>query len=525
MTTCRKLQKLFKTSGHRAVTAGLFVTGLLSSPGQGLAGQAGSPAPEGGGRVRVALDSEPKTLDPRHATDANGMRLVDLIFESLVRVDSEGRVQGMAAKKWSCQKTHCTFHLRNNIVFSNGHKLNAEDIRFSFQEYQSPKSPFASAFRVIQSVKVKNRGNSLSIHISFREAAPGFLASDLPVLKLLPKKEVLKAGGRFYQNPVGSGGFKLKHQSPSSVVLQARRPSPPSGGVKEVVFQIIRDDLTRYQKTLSREIDIAQGVLPFEKIKSFQNNKDFKVFRTLSPSVTYLLIHFKDPCLSQKQVRKALAMSLHPQALITHKLKGFARQALTLLTPDHPFFNTQLKKNTYDPRAANQGFKLLPPACRLKEFSLKTASGRATLRQARVLAHQIRGSGFKIRMENFEWGTFYTDLSRGNFHIALLKWVGVVDPDIYRMAFHSREHPPRGRNRGLYTHPALDRLLEQGKKTFPFRERKLIYDQVQKILQEDIAFVPLWHEESVSVVKNSILNYRLSKRGDFWFLHHIRLKP
>src|SRR5689334_11547237 len=53
------------------------------------------------GTLVVAIGAAPSTLDPRTATDANGMRLVDLLFNSLVKIGPDLKVQGDAASSWT----------------------------------------------------------------------------------------------------------------------------------------------------------------------------------------------------------------------------------------------------------------------------------------------------------------------------------------------------------------------------------------------------------------------------------------
>ena len=52
-------------------------------------------------------------------------------------------------------------------------------------------------------------------------------------------------------------------------------------------------------------------------------------------------------------------------------------------------------------------------------------------------------------------------------------------------------------------------------------KRRLIYYQIQEILQHNLVFIPLWHEEQIAVVRREIINYHLSNNGDFYFLTKI----
>ncbi len=471
--------------------------------------------------IVVALGSEPRTLDPRWATDANGMRITSLIFQSLIRLGPRFTVLPDLAKSWKYRNKTYTFIIDKNIKFSNGRKLKKEDIIFSFQEYGSEKSPFSSAFQIIQSVDISENQKELILKIHLKKDSAKFLIADLPVLKILPMKEALSAGRYFGKKLMGTGAFKLKSQSSSKIVLEARSDVPQIPKIEQVTFKIIRDDLTRFQKILNQEIDVAQSEIPFQMMDQFLKSKDqFQIFRGPSLSMTYLLINFKDSCLRHKDFRKALASTIDRSAIIQYKFKNFAQPATSILHPNHFFFNKEIQAPAYD---LVQAKKLLTQFfdCQKEQISLKTSNSKSVMAYAKILVWQMKQADFKVRLESFEWGTFYGDLSSGRFQLALLNWVGVVDPDVYRLAFHSREQSPRGRNRGFYKNREVDRLLDQGNEVMDLQKRKKIYDHVQAIILADLAFVPLWYNQQFAVVRKGIDNYYLSEYGDFRYLMQI----
>ncbi|MDE0118604.1 MAG: ABC transporter substrate-binding protein [Bdellovibrionales bacterium] len=473
--------------------------------------------------VIVALGSEPRLLDPRRATDANSMRIVDLLFHSLVRLGPRLDILPSAAQSWNYKDKVYTFIIDNNLKFSNGRKLTKEDLLFSFQEYRSEKSPFSSSFQIIESVNVEETEEQFILTVKLKEESAKFLQSDIPVLKILPKPEVLSAGSKFYKNPIGTGPFKLKHYSSRQIILDANKQNTPAPHIDEVIFKIVRDSFTRFQKMLNKEVDIAQSEMAFDKFNYFLDRKeDFTVFRRPGLTVTYLLINFKDECLKQRNIRQVLALSIDRSKIIQYKLSGFAHEATTILSPNNFFFNRHIKNPAYAPKQAKSLFNQWSRACRQKIFSLKTSNARSAVDHGKVLSMQLKKIGLKVRMESFEWGTFYGDLNAGRFQLALLKWIGVIDPDIYRLAFHSEEHPKKGRNRGWYKNRQLDQLLDQGVTVMNRDKRRIIYNQVQKMIQKEIVFIPLWYEEQIAVVQKNILHYSLSDIGDFYYLTRIR---
>ena len=472
--------------------------------------------------VIVALGSEPRTLDPRKATDANGMRILNLLFQSLVRIGPHSEIRPSAAHSWSYKDKTYTFLINTNLKFSNGRKINKEDLLFSFNEYRAPNNPFSSSFQIIESVNVEEKPDNFILKIKLKKESAKFLSSDLPVLKILPAEETVSAGLNFQKKIIGTGPFKLTGRNSSQIILSARTDTVPAPKIDKVIFKIIRDDFTRFQKMMNEEIDIAQSEISFQKIHRFLDKKNtFQVFRQPGLSMTYLLINFQDKCLKKKDFRKVVALSINRPKIIHHKLKNFALEAVTILGPNNSFFNKSIKNTPYNLQESQDLFNRIPASCRQKTFSFKTSNARSAINHGKILALQLKRAGLKIHTESFEWGTFYGDLNAGRFQLALLKWVGAMDPDIYRLAFHSKEHPPKGRNRSFYVNKTLDHLLNRGLTEMNSEKRKIIYNQVQKIIQEDLVFIPLWHEKQIAVVRKNIINYHLSDNGGFYYLTQI----
>lgn len=517
----------------------------------------------------VLLDSRPQTLDSRRATDANGMRIVSLIFKGLIQVDVHGELAPSLALHWDFKGLTWTFYLRPGLKFSNGRAVNKEDILFSFKEFQKKSSPFYSAFKNIESVKVslesfksdlykkkhgdresffKKKGNSLKpkpyeylkkiseksnkdsykrpispklhseqkrfvVKISLKSFQAPFLHSDLPVIKILPKKEILESPKEFWKKPFGTGNFTVEKNDFREILLKRKEQSSLSLP-KYISFQIIRDSLTRTQKMLAGESDIAPSVLPLRQIARFQRQKEF--FQVLSRpglSTTYLLINLKNPSLKNRELREAISLSIHREEIIKYKLRNFAVPAKSFIPPESYFFNKNLKAPYFNLQKAKE----IIQRRNWKGLSLylSSSNNQDTVNKARVLASQMNQAGLKVSLRSNEWGTFYKDVGQGAYEMALMKWVGVSDPDIYRVAFHSDNISPKGRNRSFYKNKTLDKLLDQGFRTRDRLERKLIYDQIQDLTAKDFIVIPLWHDMEVSVLKSNIKNYKMRFKGDF----------
>ena len=470
--------------------------------------------------VFVGLSAPPITIDPRFATDATGSRIAGLLFSAFVRIGQDLKPTGEAAESWTNVGLRYTFKLRPGLVFSNKRPLNKDDILFSFEQAQSAQSPFHSSFSSIQSIDAHYDEKSRDVVIQLAHPSPTFL-SDLPSVKLLPKAELLANREGFSQNPIGTGPFQLVSINTTEITLRARpNHAYASPKIETVVFKVIRDDNTRAIKMLRGEIDLAQAEFPPLKVRALEKSADLKVLSYPGLSMTYLLVNHQDHFLAQKEVRQAISKAIDRESLTKYKLEGLATPATSLLTSRNLFFNSKLKPESYSVEEA----KRLLPATGLVNLELKTSNAPTAMDNGRIIAHELNEIGLQTKTRSFEWATFYSDVQAGRFQLALMRWVGTIDPDLYRKALHSGEEPPVGRNRGHYKNQKLDRLLEQGFKTNDTKTRTDIYSEVQQIVFDDLAIIPLWYDTEVAVINRRLTGYEPPADGSFWPLTQLDKK-
>ncbi|MEK7783227.1 MAG: ABC transporter substrate-binding protein, partial [Candidatus Binatota bacterium] len=159
------------------------------------------------------------------------------------------------------------------------------------------------------------------------------------------------------------------------------------------------------------------------------------------------------------------------------------------------------------------------------KLSYKTTTLDLSRRIAEAFQEQLKLVGIDLEVRTYEWGTFYGDIKKGNFHLYSLSWVGVIDPNIYFNLFHSQSIPPSGNNRGRYRNPEIDRLVESGRKSLSVEERKRIYSRVQKILALGLPAIPLWWMKNVVVMKRNIEGFVPYPDGDLISLKNVSLTP
>jgi len=164
----------------------------------------------------------------------------------------------------------------------------------------------------------------------------------------------------------------------------------------------------------------------------------------------------------------------------------------------------------FDPAKANQlldqaGYKNGPQG----RFSLnfKTSNDAEALLRVQMMQQMLKQVGINVNIQQSEFGTFLEEINKGNFQLYSLSRNGVQDPDFLYVILFSKNTPPNGQNRGFYSNPRVDQLLVEGRSTFDRAKRKPMYDEVQKIIQQDLPYLSLYHQINAAVMRNNIDGY------------------
>jgi len=229
------------------------------------------------------------------------------------------------------------------------------------------------------------------------------------------------------------------------------------------------------------------------------------------------------------KVRRALAYAIDRERLVRHILRGIGTVAGGVLSPLNWAYEESFEPWPYDPERAKQlldeaGFPDPDGDGPLPRFRLSFKTTNIDLRRriAEAIKEQLQKVGIELDVRSYEWAAFYSDIKKGSFHLYSLAWVGILDPDILFQIFHSSSFPPAGDNRGHYSNPELDRLLEQGRATNNQQERKQIYARAQKLLARDLPYVPLWWWKNVIVKKPTVQNFTPYPDGEMISLKQTR---
>ncbi|HEY9151153.1 MAG TPA: ABC transporter substrate-binding protein, partial [Gammaproteobacteria bacterium] len=313
------------------------------------------------------------------------------------------------------------------------------------------------------------------------------------------------------ERPLGSGPFQLRDWPETGRLRLTRREDG-----QELEFLLVRDPTVRVLKLLRGEVDMLQNDLPAELMRYLEAQPELQVRQRPGSNFAYLGFNLQDPATADPRVRLAIAHAIDRRAVIRHVLGEGARPAAALLPPDHWAGHPSLAHIEHDPQRARAYLAAAGHGPgRPLQLTYKTSADPLRLRIATVFQQQLSEVGIEVRLQSYDWGTFYADIRAGQFQLYSLSWVGIKTPDIFRYAFHSTALPPAGANRGRLADDEVDRLIETAETAADEETQAGAYRTLQARLLDLLPYVPLWYEDHVFAARADVEGYRMAADGNY----------
>ena len=479
----------------------------------------------------MIIESSPTNLDPRSGTDAFSERIDELLFDALVRRDEHFQLQPWVAERWEIpDPLTYIFHLRHDVKFHDGRPLTSRDVKWTIDSMISPDpnlripSLKASSYQFVQRIDAPDPWTVI-LHLKEPFATLLWNLSD-GAFGIVP----YGSGKDFSQAPVGSGPFFLVENNLDEDVVIERNNEywGEHARLARVRFNVIPDATTRALELRKGSADIEINALGLDTVETLRSDKRLQVEQSPGTIYQYLALNLRDPILKDPRVRQAIAYSIDRQTIIHYLLRDLARPAASILPPQQWAYSDQAPQYAYDPSKAKQildnaGYVPDRKGVRF-HLVMKTSTDESVRLLAAILQQQLRAAGIQLDIRSFEFATFYSDVVKGSFQLFSLRWIGGnQDPDIFENVFHSASFPPKRANRGYYSNPEVDRLVDEGRSIVDQERRKQIYAQIQRITAEDLPYVHLWYIDNVLVHTRRVKITEIPYSGSYDFLRTAEL--
>ena len=469
--------------------------------------------------LRIALAAEPTSIDPLYHTLNPNNQVARHIFDRLVHQDARQRlIPGLALSWQPIDEATWEFKLRPGVTFQDGAPLTPDDIIFSIDRADKvPNSPasFAIYTKAVKAIEVIDPP---TLHIKTGTSYP-LLPNDLSTIAIQEKRAVAGRGTEDFNKgsaAIGTGPFKFVEWVPGNRVVLERNDN--YWGQKpdwaKVVMRPIASNASRVAALLAGDVDFIENV-PTADLKRLKENPAMRVVETVSNRVIYLHLDSnreqspfvfgidgkplaKNP-LKDRRVRLAISKAINRQAIVERAMEGAAIPAGQLL-PDGFFgVSPKLKPETYDPEGAR---KLLAEAGYPDGFKLTLHSPNDRYvndeKVAQAVAQMLTRVGIKTDVQAMPQAVYFTRASKLEFSLMLLGWgADTGEPSSPLKSLLATNDSAKGMgtaNRGRYSNPKLDALLQEALATVDDEKRSGLLQQATEAGIEDAGIIPLHYE-------------------------------
>lgn len=152
---------------------------------------------------------------------------------------------------------------------------------------------------------------------------------------------------------------------------------------------------------------------------------------------------------------------------------------------------------------------------------LKISSSAETRQYASVIQNSLKEVGIPVEIETFELNTLIDQLRQGQFQMTAGRWVGGNQDPIFLKDLFTTGAPF---NRGRYTNPELDRILQEAVSTADRTRARELYAQAQAIISREVPMFPLWYASQMVVARQRVSNIKIEPSGDWGFMRHLQVE-
>jgi peptide/nickel transport system substrate-binding protein len=542
----------------------LCASGAAVQPGEDRMVTDNSPG-RPGGRLVVALRSEPKTLNPVLAVDDPSRDVIRCLTADLIHISRESlKTEPELAKSWNVSRDgkQYTLHLRHGLHFSDGQPFSADDVIFTFQVYLDEKvhSPQRDLLIVggepIAAEKVDNDT------VRFELAKPYAAAERLfDGLAILPRHllENSYREGNFSQvwnlstppdHLAGLGPFRMKEYVPGQRIVLEKNPyywkEDRSGSrlpyLDELDFLVVPSEDAQVIRFQAGDTDILSrfGAENFSVLEKQQAAKSYRL-HDLGAGLEYNFLFFNLNDLASKSLpeiarkqfwfqdvrfRQAISSAMDRAGIVRLVYNGRATPLWSQVTPGNKLWmDDALPRPARSLDHARQllrsaGFSwkndgsLVDARGARVEFSILTSSSNSQrTKMAAIIQDDLSQLGMNVHVVPLEFRSMVDRLlNTFDYEAAIMGLVsGDADPTADMNVWISSGETHLWDLRGKPATPwesEMDRLMEQQETTLDYAQRKRMYDRVQEIVADDLPVICLVSPNILVGSKDRVGNFR-----------------
>ena len=423
----------------------------------------------------IGLQLEPPTLDLT-ASPAAAIPQVLLynVYETLVRLQPDGSIEGLLAESWEISDDGLTytFNLHDGVTFHNGEALTAEDVVFSINNVltKDPAHPFATTFAPVAAVEAVDDS---TVQLTLSQVSANLLFFLTQGQGVILEESAI---GSIENEPVGTGPFAFSSWTVGeSIVIESNADYWGEPALLDkVTFRYINDPNALNNAMLDDQLDILAGVSAPELLAAFEADDRFDVQTGLTYGEVVLSLNGRRAPFDDIRVRQAVSHAIDRQAVVDLAYAGYGEVIGTFSTPLDPWFKDLTDVYAYDPDRARELLAEAEATDLTLEMVLPPVSYAE--RGGEIIASQLAEVGITASITNVEWGVWLEDVFENyDYDMSIVAHVEPLDlaqygnaeyywgddsPDVAPLIAQADAEPDEATRNGLYGQ-VLDEITAQ----------------------------------------------------------------
>ncbi|MBI1294925.1 hypothetical protein GC175_08205 [bacterium] len=485
-----------------------------------------------GGIFIEATSDDPSILNPILSSDSTSSDVHSKIFPALIGTDpfSGAIIPSELAENWEVSDDGLvwTFTLRDDVFWSDGEQVDAEDFKYTYDAIASDlvETPRKSNVELISSIEAPD---PQTVVVTFTEVKCDGL-SDLG-LGLLPSHifaadfSDIMTSAENEAPSLSAGPLIFQEWTRDERVTAVSNPDYFKGApfMEGWIYKEVPDAGARLAQLQTGEVNLI-GVQP-EQLASVDLAPNLNVYKFQDDGYSYIALNQADPAnpqpgldengnvveqdphpiLSDKNVRKAIAHALDYQTIIDQVYlgQGYSLAANVLPAVEWAFndavtpydYNTELAAQLLEEAGwvDSDGDGVREKDGNTLSLSLLTNAGNTTREDLGALVQdQLNSLGFDITFEAIEFGTMVGQMLGQTYDMVIIGWTGLgTDPNDDAFWRRQFDTPGSGFNFVSFSNDRVDQLLEEGLRIpgCDPAERAPYYKEIQEIIHEEVPYV------------------------------------
>lgn len=512
-----------------AGSAGMLIAGTLASVPMPAFAQEKT--------IRAVMFSSLRVMDPIATTNHMSRNHGYMIYDTLVSLDVDGKVQPqMATWTVSDDKLNYEFTLREGLAFHDGPPVTADDVVASLKRWAARDG--AAKFLMEATDDVVKTGDN---KVTWKLKEPFVLFLDILAKPstvpsfIMPARIASTPSEEMITEAIGSGPFEFVSSEfqPGVKVVYKRfegyrpRPEPASGmaggkvvNVDRVEWLTLPDSQTAINALMAGEINLIENI-QIEMIPILEGNPDITVeIRDKAGYQVLTRMNFIHPPFDNVEIRRAAMMALGQQDVMATMISNPDYYSLCGAifgcgTPFGDETGSESLKNNGDTTKAKEMLKAAgydgTPVVLIQATDMGPVSNAPV-----VIASRLRDAGFNVDMQSMDWQSQVVKVrnrnkpAEGGWNM-MASLVSVVEsntPLINPLLAPTYI--------GWLDDPELQKLRGDFVKAANFEEQKEAARKVQARIMDNVVYIPLGNYAYVQARSTKLTGMMPTTVPVFW---------